>query len=569
MTINFKKIGQKLDNNEFIKRARKIHGDKYDYSKVEYKGSLEKVCIICPRHGEFWQIPSSHLQGAGCRECAVEHSRDIQRLTTEEFIKRARSVHGDKYDYSKVEYKGSGEKVCIICPEHGEFWARAYNHLHGQGCSECTREKRTLKDVFIERARKIHGDKYDYSKVEYVNRDTKVCIICPIHGEFWQRPHNHLHGQGCPDCGKKYAQEWQKNNYATFIKSSKERFGDIYSFPNIEQEYENSHSKVTIKCNKCGNEFVKIACDHITSPNGGCQHCYYSKSKAEEEIGDFVKTILKDDSQITFNDRQLLKNNEIDIYIKSKKIGIEYNGLYWHSNKGKYYHLLKTEECEKAGIRLIQIFEDEYYFHKDVVLAKIKHILGMDYDLEKIYGRKCQVREIDYNTASDFLNNNHIQGSTKSTIYLGAFCNDELYGVMTFIERFEGKWELARFATDITKRSIGVGGKLFKYFVKNYNPSEVKSFADRRWTINNPNNLYYQLGFKLDGILRPDYRYFMNGSKERMHKFGFRKRTLNKKYNLPLSLTEFQMAEKIGAKKIWDCGLFRYVWRQEDKKEPF
>ena len=125
--------------------------------------------------------------------------------------------------------------------------------------------------------------------MNYVNKNTKVCIICPIHGEFWQRPHNHINQkQGCPECGKKYAKEWRRYDYMTFINSSKDRFGDIYSFPNIEQEYENSHSKITIKCNKCGNEFVKIACDHITSPYGGCKNCYYTKSKAEEEIGNFI-----------------------------------------------------------------------------------------------------------------------------------------------------------------------------------------------------------------------------------------------------------------------------------------
>jgi hypothetical protein len=223
---------------------------------------------------------------------------------------------------------------------------------------------------------------------------------------------------------------------------------------------------------------------------------------------------------------------------------------------------MKTEECDNLGVRLIQIFEDEYLFHKDIVFSKIKHILGMDYNLEKIYGRNCKVKEIDYETCSQFLEKNHLQGSSKSTIYLGAFNNCKLCGVMTFTKQSEGNWELTRFATDITKRSIGVGGKLFKHFVKKYSPNEVKSFADRRWTVDNENNFYHNLGFKLDSILKPDYRYFMNGEKERIHKFRFRKKILNKKYSLPLTLTETQMAEIIGARKIWDCGLFKYIWKK-------
>lgn len=427
------------------------------------------------------------------------------------------------------------------------------------------REKYKLnKELFVNRSNIIHNNKYDYSKVEYKNHRTKVCIICPIHGEFLQAPKNHMRGQGCPECGKKYAIELHKNNYKNFIRESEKRFGDIYEFPKIENEYENSHSKITIKCKKCGNEFTKIVCDHITSPNGGCRHCYFSKSKPEEEIGEFIKTLIGNECEISFGDRSLLNGFELDIYIPSIKLAFEFNGLYWHSEKFKNYHLMKTEMCENKGVRLIQIFEDEYMNHKEIVLSKIKHIIGKDYDLEKIYGRKCSIQEINFTDASIFLDKNHIQGRCKSTVYIGAFNNNELCGVMLFTKNGQDKWELVRFATDIHKRSIGVGGKLFKYFTEKYSPNEIKSFADRRWTLNSENNLYNKLGFKYDSTLRPDYRYFMNGFCVRFHKFGFRKKILSKKYNLPLTMTETQMADKIGAKKIWDCGLFKYVWKKND-----
>jgi len=419
---------------------------------------------------------------------------------------------------------------------------------------------RLNKDIFVKRSNDIHGLKYDYSEVEYKNHRTKVKIICPIHGEFWQTPKRHMLGQGCPECGKRYAAEWRKNDYKTFIASSIERFGDRYEFPNIENEYENSHSKITIKCKKCGNEFVKIACDHITSPNGGCGHCYGGKSKPEEEIGEFIKLNVGEDAKISFNDRTILTGNEIDIVVEDKNIAFEYNGLYWHSNKSKNYHLMKTESCERKGIRLVQIFEDEYLKHKDIVLSKIKHILGNDYGLEKIYGRKCIVREISYKESREFLDNNHIQGHSKSTVYLGAFYNNMLIGVMTFTKNGEDKWELSRFATDIHKRSIGVAGKLFSYFVKKYKPNEVKSFADRRWTVDSETNLYNRLGFKLEKVLAPDYKYYLKGGDSRIHKFGFRKKILHKKYGLPLDLKESEMAKIIGASKIYDCGLYKYVW---------
>ena len=193
---------KKYTTEEFIKKAREIHGDKYDYSKVEYVSYHTKVCIICPKHGEFWQTPANHLRNRNCPKCGNNSKIKKRSLTKEEFIKKAREVHGDKYDYSKVKYINNYTKVCIICPEHGEFWQNANSHLRGCGCPKCCNNGVKLTtEEFVKKARKIHGDKYDYSKVEYKNSHTKVCIICPEHGEFWQTPTSHLHGEsGCPMC---------------------------------------------------------------------------------------------------------------------------------------------------------------------------------------------------------------------------------------------------------------------------------------------------------------------------------------------------------------------------------
>ena len=194
-------MGKKLTKDEFIERAKKIHGDKYDYSKVEYVNNSTKVCILCPIHGEFWQKPEKHLRGHGCSMCCKTGIKS----STKEFIEKAKKVHGEKYDYSKVEYVNNHTKVCIICPIHGEFWQIPNSHLNGNGCYTCSyikrgNDKKTTLDEFIKKAKEIHGNKYDYSKVEYINAWTKVCIICPKHGEFWQTPHQHLSGHGCFKC---------------------------------------------------------------------------------------------------------------------------------------------------------------------------------------------------------------------------------------------------------------------------------------------------------------------------------------------------------------------------------
>ena len=193
---------KKKTTEQFILEAKKIHGDKYDYSKVEYNGNKTKVCIICPEHGEFWQTPTNHCSKYNQNGCPICVGRN---KTTKQFILEARKIHGDKYDYSKVEYVNANDKVCIICPEHGEFWQAPSQHLSGRGCEFCAKKKLSslfskTTEQFILEARKIHGDKYDYSKVEYINAKTKVCIICPEHGEFWQIPDSHLRGGGCINC---------------------------------------------------------------------------------------------------------------------------------------------------------------------------------------------------------------------------------------------------------------------------------------------------------------------------------------------------------------------------------
>lgn len=286
-------------------------------------------------------------------------------------------------------------------------------------------------------------------------------------------------------------------------------------------------------------------------------------SKEEQEIVDFISQYYE-----CKKDRTILEGKELDIFIPSKNIAIEYNGNKWHTEwfgkKTMYYHLNKTRLCNMKGIKLLQIFEDEYINHKDIVLNKIKHILNINESLPKIMGRKCIICKIDNKTAKEFLSDYHIQGFAKSTIYLGAIFEDKLIGVMTFKQETKGsdKWELTRFASDYHYVCQGVGGKLFKYFINHYNPSEVKSFADRRWTLDEYENLYTKLGFELVNILKPDYRYYNEkvDKYNRFHKFGFRKQILNKDYGLPLTMSEVEMVKELGYDRVWDCGLFKYVW---------
>lgn len=202
---------KKSTKEEFIKKAELIHNRKYDYSNVEYVNSQTKVSIICPIHGKFLQTPAMHLSGNGCPKCKAQKQGSIQRKKVEDFVNEAKEIHGDKYDYSKVNYKNTHEKVCILCPKHGEFWQTPIKHLEGNGCPKCYGNVRLTTEEFVEKAKQIHGDKYDYSSSEYENSRTKLKIICKKHGEFWQTPHSHLNGDGCPFCKYSHLENEIKN----------------------------------------------------------------------------------------------------------------------------------------------------------------------------------------------------------------------------------------------------------------------------------------------------------------------------------------------------------------------
>lgn len=211
----------RLDTMEFIKRAKAIHGNKYDYTKSKYSDYQTDLIIGCPVHGDFKQKAGVHLAGHGCRQCRD----DIERLTTSEFIRRSIEIHGDKYDYSRTKYVRSSKKVNIICKEHGEFHQTPNKHLKGQGCDRCGGSSQKTTKEFIRRAKEVHGNRYDYSKVTYYRSHCKVVILCKKHGEFQQTPASHLYGKGCPSCcssvGEASVEKWLIGRKIKFRRQKK------------------------------------------------------------------------------------------------------------------------------------------------------------------------------------------------------------------------------------------------------------------------------------------------------------------------------------------------------------
>jgi len=334
-----------------------------------------------------------------------------------------------------------------------------------------------------------------------------------------------------------------------------------------QKEYKLKHSKVIIS-----KQFRKKMKDLLFEASKKIKKTF--TSKAQKEIKDFL---LENNINTELNDRKILSGIEIDILCQNKKIGIEYNGNMFHSEnfgkKGNKYHLNKTELMNLNNYFLLQIFEDEWELKKDIVKSKLLQIFGENKSLDKIYARKCEIKEINKTEKDIFLNKNHIQGADNSNIYLGAFFNNKLVSVMTFDNKRrmskrkneENSYELLRFSTDIEFRVIGIASKLLSFFVKKYNPKSIISFADRRWTLDKCNNLYTNIGFELKNTLKPDYTYY-NPKLDRFrryHKFGFGKNSIKKKFPEIYSgeKTEWMMMQEAGYDRIWDCGKFCYELR--------
>lgn len=222
-------MGKNLTTEEFISKAKLIHGDKYDYGKVNYINTLTKINIICPIHGIFEQIPNYHLSGCGCKKCGLDKVKKNNKQSLKDFIDRVNEIHKGKYNYSKVKYKNAHSKVIITCPEHGEFEQLPHNHINGKGCSLCAGMDRNITtEKMIIKFNNKHNHKYNYCLSNYKNNQTKIKIMCKNHGEFEQTPAAHLKGQGCPVCKESKGEaEIKKFLFRNNIKFTQQyRFND-------------------------------------------------------------------------------------------------------------------------------------------------------------------------------------------------------------------------------------------------------------------------------------------------------------------------------------------------------
>ncbi len=252
---------------------------------------------------------------------------------------------------------------------------------------------------------------------------------------------------------------------------------------------------------------------------------------------------------------------EIDIYLPELKLGFEFNGLYWHSEKykEKSYHLDKTNYFKEKGIRIIHIWEDDWTFKSDIVKSQISNLLKIN--TEKIFARKCVIKEVSIKEARNFLDENHIQGFVNSTSKIGLYHNNELVSIMTF-DSFEGRkkmeeggYNLNRFCNKLGYNVVGGASKLLSYFIKENKASRIVSYADKDWSIG---NLYHTLGFENIGENGPDYKYLVDN--KRVHKSRYKKSKIKNIICID-TLTESQATKKLGIYRIYDCGKIKFEYK--------
>ena len=405
-------FGQNKTTEDFINESINIHKDEnnnpiYDYSNTIYKKASEKVIINCFIHGEFKQTPNGHLDGNGCQDCGYIKTGNKKKSDTDEFIQKAIDKHKDEnnnpiYNYSKVIYTKAIESVIIICKEHGEFKQQPSNHLQGQGCEKCGINKRSIEsrystEEFIKKAIDIHKDEnnnsiYNYSKVIYYKSNINITIICKKHGDFLQKPSNHLQGQGCPKCvGQNKTTDDFINDAINIHKD--ENNNQIYDYSLVN--YINAKEKIKIIC-KIHGIFIQTPNSHLC--HYGCPKCSIVKqhSKAQIQWLNFIQKYYDIKIQHAENEGELTIPNtkfKADGYCKETNTIYEYHGNYWHGNPkifkedeynkttkctfGELYQktLEKEQKIRDMSYKLITIWENDWIkLNKCVSIIQIKFL---------------------------------------------------------------------------------------------------------------------------------------------------------------------------------------------------
>lgn len=348
----------------FVRRARRVHKNAYDYGKSIYTDARSKLTIVCPKHGPFRQEAFSHLRGIGCPKCGVTR-RGLKRReeAAKAFLAKARKLHARKYRYDKTVYVRASSLIVVTCPKHGDFRQTANNHLHGYGCSKCQADKMRdafadTKAEFVRKARSKHGRKFSYDG-EYVNNRTPISIRCKKHGRFSQKPVDHLKGTGCPRCGLDKLKAANMSNHDEFVRKAKAVHGAQYRYPD---PYRLARQHIQVECVKHGL-FSVTPNSHVRGH--GCPVC--SESKGERAVARALEKLqIAYERERKFPDCRDKRPLRFDFWLPKLNVLVEFDGLQHHEpyklfGGAEMFEVtqrrdrIKTAYARKKRIRLIRV----------------------------------------------------------------------------------------------------------------------------------------------------------------------------------------------------------------------
>lgn len=432
-------------------------------------------------------------------------------------------------------------------------YTRQYRNRRDSGVIE--RPKPIVRLSNSEISRRLHhlyGGKLTLND-NYLGSGNKYRFTCDIHGAFEAWMGNILRGKGCQQC----AAIGRTKSNEIFITEAQNIHGTQYDYSLVN--YKSAKNKVQIICKSHGM-FLQTPNKHLGGQ--GCPVCARSVSKPEIAIKEYLESL---GVIVIHRDRKILAPKELDLWLPEHNIGIEYHGLHWHTlNRVGNAHREKWELANSVGVRIIQIFEDEWLDKQEIVKSRLRAIVGKS---NKIFARKTAVKQIEFSQAREFLNTRHIQGAGPAAKAYGLFHQEQLVAVATFGKSRTGgmttaqnnKWEVIRYASEGTV--VGGFTKLFSTFLRQYTPEEVISYCDLRYGVG---GVYKAAGFKLDGVTEPDYWWVPRNKVQRVPRYRTQKHKLQNHpelgaYYTPLK-SEAEICADAGWQKIMGVGNQRWVY---------
>lgn len=539
----------------------------FTFSRVsgEFKGQKSRAYLHCTKHGEFECMPLGP-RTVVCPGCKADAVRE-EGLTTIKL--KAFELFGDRIKIVEDTYINSGSKVDIICEQHGRSTIRAGTIIFNSegrtqyGCKRCADEgvgaSRILPfDKFVEQVQEKFGkNAVEYLPEGYTGLNGNITYVCPKHGKVTAAAFHHSKAAlPCKFCATERRSVNARIPFEQFLEKSRKIHGDRYDY--AEDSYTAMSESTNIVC-KVHGEFSQLPSDHVTS-KAGCPKCACSISKGEIELKEFLEGAgLEINHQFRYEGRK-----EFDILANSHNIAIEYDGVLWHSTKfrDRETQLLKARNAKELGVSLVRIFEDEWLNRKEQVKSLLLARFGI-HDGERVFARKCAVREISNYEAKKFLETHHVQGWCHSGICFGLFREQECVAVMVFKSSMSGRYqagsgefELARYASK--GLVVGGAGKLLKHFIRTCNPSRIVSFSEKRLF---SGKLYESLGFEREAEVAPSYTYIYPGKCLRHHKSGFQLARLRVKFPdvFKDGMTEEEICAAAGYYRCYDDGKVRWA----------